>query len=126
MSTATLNAYASSTDSSSVTITAHALESKDVKISVDDYWKRYEKQFKTTLSDLEYVGKTKKTTLGGKKANQYTYTATVTDSEYKFMQTVCVNNENNTVYIITYTSTLDNFDKHLENVGSIIDNFKFN
>lgn len=125
MSTATLSAYASSTDASSVTITAHALEAEDVSISLDDYWARYEEQFKKTLSDMKYVGKTKKVTLDGKKANQYTYTATVTDIEYKYMQTVCINNDNNTVYIITYTSTPDNFDTHIDDIGSIVDNFKF-
>lgn len=122
MSTGTLSAYVSSADASNVSITAQALSSP---MSADDYWKSYEEDFKATFDDMEYEGDVPTTTtLSGLAANKYVYTATVTGNQYKFMQTVCVNGT--TVYVITYTSTPDNYESNLEDVYKILDNFSFN
>lgn len=121
MSTGTLSAYVSSADASSINITAQILESVT---TLEEYWKGYEADFAETFKDMEYVGKAPATTtLDGVAAHKYTYTATVTGNQYKFMQIVCI--KDTTVYVITYTSTPDRFDGNMEDVDKILDNFSF-
>lgn len=122
MSTGTLSAYVSSADASNVSITAQALSAPT---TLDDYWKGYEEDFKLTFADMEYIGEAPTTTtLSGEAANKYVYTATVTGTQYKFMQMVCI--KNMTVYVITYTSTPEAYDGNMEDVEKILDNFSFN
>ncbi len=122
MSTGTLSAYVSSADASNVSITAQALEAPT---TLDDYWKGYEEDFKATFADMEYVGEAPTTTtLSGEAANKYVYTATVTGTQYKFMQVVCIREM--TVYVITYTSTPEAYDGNMEDVEKVLDNFSFN
>ncbi len=122
MSTGTLSAYVSSADASNVSITAQALETPT---KLEDYWKGYEEDFKATFADMEYVGEAPvTTTLDKEPANKYVYTATVTGTQYKFMQVVCIREM--TVYVITYTSTPDAYDGNMEDVEKILDNFSFN
>ena len=122
ISTGTMSAYVSSADSSSVSITAQNLNEVT---TLDEYWKGYEKDFKSTLSDMEYVGEAPvTTTLSGLPANRYVYTATVTGTSCKFMQVVCIREM--TVYVITYTSTPEKYDDNMDNVEKILDNFSFN
>lgn len=122
MSTGTLSAYVSSADASNISITAQTLEGIT---TLDDYWKGYEEDFKSTFEDMEYVGDAPvTTTLDKEPANKYVYTATVTGTEYKFMQIVCIREM--TVYVITYTSTPEGFDTNMEDVEKILDHFSFN
>ncbi|MBR4881419.1 MAG: DcrB-related protein, partial [Clostridia bacterium] len=116
MSTGTLSAYVSSADASNIRITAQTLEAPT---TLDDYWKGYEEDFKATFDDMEYVGEAPTTTtLSGLAANKYVYTATVTGTEYKFMQVVCIREM--TVYVITYTSTPEGYDSNMEDVEKIL------
>ena len=122
MSTGTLSAYVSSADASNVSITAQALETPT---TLNDYWKGYEEDFKATFADMEYEGEAPTTTtLSGEAANKYVYTATVTGTQYKFMQVVAIREM--TVYVITYTSTPEAYDTNMEDVEKILDNFSFN
>ena len=122
MSTGTLSAYVSSADASNISITAQATRGI---MTLDEYWKGYEEDFNSTFTDMEYVGEVPATTtLSGLPANKYVYTATVTGTSYKFMQVVCIKETN--VYVITYTSTPEQYDSNLEDVEKILDNFSFN
>lgn len=62
------------------------------------------------------------TTVDGIYAKSYTYTASLSDFNYKIMQTVIIRNA--TVYLFTYTSTPENYDSHLEDVNSMLDYLK--
>ena len=122
MSTGTLSAYVSSADASNISITAQILKGAS---TLDDYWKGYEADFKATFGDMEYIGEVPTTTtLAGEPANKYVYTATVTGNVYKFMQVVCIREM--TVYVITYTSTPENYDGNMSDVEKILKNFSFN
>ncbi len=122
MSTGTLSAYVSSADASNISITAQTLKAPT---TLDDYWKGFEEDFKATFDDMEYIGEhPTTTTLDKQPANKYVYTATVTGTQYKFMQIACIREM--TVYVITYTSTPEGFDTNMENVEKILDNFSFN
>ena len=71
---------------------------------------------------MEYVD-TADCTLGGSPAKQYIYTASMSGTEYKFMQVVTI--RSNEVYILTYTATAEKYDSHIEDVISMVDYFKF-
>ncbi len=121
ISTGMTSAYYDGRDPSNVSITAFELE--DVSInSVDAYWELNEADLKLILPNLEYVD-ISDAKLGGADAKQYTYTASMSDMDYKFMQVVAI--KSNTVYIFTYTATAENYDSHIEDVISMIDYFEF-
>ena len=62
-------------------------------------------------------------TLDGVAASKIEYTATLAGDQYKFMNIICVVGAE--LYIFTYTSTVDLYDSHTEDVQSILDNFAF-
>ena len=54
---------------------------------------------------------------------KYTYSATVGGVQYQWMQVLFIRNA--TIYIMTYTSTAEAYDDHLEDVSNIIAYFSF-
>lgn len=124
VSTGMTSAYYDGRDPSNVSVTAFELD--DVSInSADAYWELNEADLKLILPDLEYVD-ISDCKLGGEDgvdAKQYVYTASMSDTEYKFMQVVAI--RSNEVYIITYTAVADKYDSHIEDVISMVDYFKF-
>lgn len=86
--------------------------------TVEEYWAYYESEFLKTFSDMTYSAKGENLLVSGEAAKKYVYTATVTGQSYEFMQVVTI--KDGAVYILTYTATVDNFDKHLEDVNEII------
>lgn len=122
MSTGTMSAYYSQSDFSNVSITAQGLQSI---MTLDDYWAQYEESFKSTFKKMKYEGEhPTTTTLSDLAANKYVYTAKLGGETYKYMQVVCI--KDSTVYVITYTSTPDAYESHLDDVYKILDNFSFN
>lgn len=149
MSTGVVSAYASKADQSNISFTAFAVDTPalaketvvadtgsedEAKSMIDVFWESYSEDFADTFGDtMKYIDQNgnendtpapAKTALGGFAANKYTYTARVTGQTYKFMQVVCI--EAGYVYILTYTAVTEAFDSHLEDVESVISNFKFN
>ncbi len=151
MSTGVVSAYASLIDQSNVSFTGFAVNMRDLaadtvaggddtgsdadaKGMIEVFWEGYQEDFAETFGDtMKYIDENgdevdspapAKTTLGGFEANKYTYTARVTGQTYKFTQVVCI--EAGYVYILTYTAVTESYDEHLEDVESIIANFRFN
>ncbi len=85
--------------------------------TIDEYWAYYSSEFEKTFSDMTYEVTGENMLVSKIAAKKYVYTATVTGSEYKFMQIVTI--KNGTVYILTYTARASVFDKHLEDVLDI-------
>ena len=85
--------------------------------TVDEYWAYYSSEFEKTFSDMTYEVEGENMLVSKNAAKKYVYTATVTGSEYKFMQIVTI--KDGTVYILTYTARANVFDKHLEDVLDI-------
>ena len=115
------SAYFSGRDPSNVSVTAFELDDTSIN-SVEAYWELNEADLKLILPDLEYVDESD-CKLGGVDGRQYVYTASMSDTEYKFMQVVAI--KSNEVYIFTYTATAENYDLHIEDVISMVDYFKF-
>ena len=99
----------------------------------DAYWKKTEEDFKSTFgTGFEYEGENPQNTLlGGVEARKYTYKATVTGNEYRFMQVACLRRTSallqsySYVYLFTYAAPADVFDSHLDDVGDMLTNFEF-
>lgn len=120
LSTGVTCAYYSGRDPSSISVTAFELDTSIT--GIDDYWALSEAEFKQVFPDMEYVD-ISDCTLDGVGAKQYTYTASLGEDSYKFMQVVSI--RNNQVYIITYTALAENYDQHIEDVIAMLDYFDF-
>ena len=101
---------------------------------LDSYWTKTEDDFRSTFGEsFEYDGENPQNTLlGGVEARKYVYSATVTGSEYKFMQVICMRQSSallqsfSYVYVFTYAAPADVYGDHLDDVNDILTNFRFN
>ena len=122
MATAATRAHCSKSDASSVSAMAWELEHTDSKI--EDWWDVNVEELKTVFADYNEEA-VEQTTLDGRQAVKYVYTASLGENKFKFMQTAALNGSG-AVYIITYTALEDVYDSHADEVYSILENFKFN
>lgn len=120
-----VSAYVSDKDRSNVSVTTFAA-SADVT-SVDGYLSMgdttYFANMKETFDDLEMISDGEETSLGGVPAKQYVFTATVAGETYKFRQIIAY--RYGYIYMVTYTSTVEGFDEHTDEVNKIVKEFKF-
>jgi len=121
VSTGMTSAYYNGRDPSNVSMTAFALTDASVT-TPEEYWQSQEADLKAIFPNLTYVDESA-CTLDGVAGRQYIYTATLSGSEYKFMQLVTL--KDNTVYLFTYTALTDKYDEHIEDVLSMLDYFDF-
>ncbi len=76
-----------------------------------------------TYEDIEFITEPSNIELDGYAAVKTVYTATVTDTVFKFMQvSVIVNGD---YYIFTYTALPDNYETHESDVQLMLDTLKF-
>lgn len=100
-----------------------------VRVSVPDatittaemYWETYKKDFNESFTNFTVISENEKTTLSGKDACKYVYTASLTGQSYKYCSVICV--LDGSVYMLTYTSLSDRYDTHTEEFDSICNNF---
>lgn len=121
ISTGMTSAYYSGQDPTNISMTAFELDGS-VK-SIADYWAVNEPDLLRMFPDLTYVYEPEEFVLDGVTAMQYVYTATLSETPYKFMQIIAFKDAK--VYIFTYTAHADKYDTHFEDVVSILANFKF-
>ncbi|MBE6650574.1 MAG: hypothetical protein E7613_04595 [Ruminococcaceae bacterium] len=120
-----ISAYVSEKDSSSVSITA--FNSNQEVTSLDEYLAMdgttYTEKLKSTFLDVEILSDGEETKLHDALARQFVFTANVGGETYKFRQIITFRFDY--IYIMTYTSTLEGFDKHTDEVNKIVKEFKF-
>lgn len=121
LSTGVVSAYVSENDYSNINIDAFNLD--DPNMTPAQFWEKYESDITSTFPDAVFTDSSNTVIDGVLAAEQHTFTAAVTGTEYKFMETVFV--RMGSAYILTYTSTAENFDSHLEDVQKIIANISF-
>lgn len=100
-----------------------------VRVSVPDanvttaelYWESYKKDFNESFTNFTVVTENEKTTLAGKDACKYVYTASLTGQTYKYCSVICV--LDGSVYMLTYTAIGDRYDANIEAFTSICNNF---
>ncbi|MBR6916857.1 MAG: hypothetical protein IKN38_01610, partial [Clostridia bacterium] len=123
-------AYYSATDTSNVNVMAFTLENSDSDVS--EWWSSYTEDFKKVYEDFEVISETE-SVLDGAAATKFVFTGALTHDGakevYKFMQIAAVHRNTLSapeVYVITYTSSPDSYDSHIDEVEKMIANFKFN
>lgn len=120
MANGATSAYYSTSDPSSITMTVYGLS--DAIDDTESYWAFFAKQFSDVFGEPGGV-ETSNLLLDGKEAMQYVFTTKLGDTQYKFRQVICT--RNNMAYILTYASTVENFDKHADEVQETISQFRF-
>lgn len=120
LSTGGTSAYYSTDDPSSVTVAVYGL-SKDIN-DAQSYWEFFAQQFENVFGDPTDTEESN-LLLDGKEAMQYVFAAELGTTAYKFRQIVCT--RNGMSYILTYASTIENFDRHADEVQEIVAQFKF-
>ena len=152
ISTGMTAAYYSSRDPANISLIAFELDGS-VK-SIEDYWNSYLPGLTAVFPDIKFenipedteteaseaesaedtetaavnaepvIGEPEQLKLDGVPALAYNYTGSMNGTAYKFYQVIAFRNSR--VYIFTYTAEADNYDAHIEDVVSILGNFKFN
>lgn len=108
-------------DKSNVTV-QYFMPDPDKKIeNVDAYWEECMEKNKDILVDLA-VESTEKTAVGGLENGLVgVFGGKSGGVEYKFKQAIAFKNE--IVYVVTYTATAENFDKHIADVDKMLEHF---
>lgn len=124
------SAYFSHGDATSISTTAYSL-SGEVP-SLDDWWngpegsenedKGFFDEMSLVYTDISEV-KESKAKIDGIKGKEYSFSAKLAGKEYIFIITAVIKGYN--VYYITYTSTPEYNEDHLEERTQVIDAFKF-
>ena len=108
-------------------------------LTLEEYWAVCDVKYKAELEGYSYDGNVKKIVMGGKAAEQRSFSAKITrfsdtenkgvTKEYKFLQATVQNNGE--TYVLIYSAPTDQFDSRLETVvgnsngEGIIPYFKF-
>lgn len=120
LSTGATSAYCSAEDPSSVSVMAWELPHSDT--SLDEWWSMNLEDISIVFQNVE-VAEPETLTLGGVHAQKYVYTADLGDYSYKIQQTAAI--RSGSVYLVTYTSLVDTYDTHLEEVNNMLSFFLF-
>ena len=114
----TAGAYYSADDPSSVFVSAWDMPNTDS--TIEDWWNTNLTDLELIFSDLTIVSEDT-TVVDGLEAKSYTYTASLGEYSYKFMQIACM--KDGTVYLFTYTSQPEQFDSHMGDVEKMLEYF---
>lgn len=99
--------------------------------SAEEYFAAFSEEFKAVFGDMTFEEEGSDSTLGGKNAKKYIYTANIAGKSYKYMQLVYYSanaqifTSRPEVYVFTYTATPDKYDEHIEDVLYMVDNITF-
>ena len=130
-------AHYSMTDTSSISVMVFTLENSDS--NVYDWWKSFLSDFNNVYEDFELISEDKEATLDGAPASKFVFKGALTHKDdetgkeykevFKFMQVAAVKSKALSapeVYVITYTSSPEVYDDHIEEVNKMVEEFKFN
>ena len=118
ITTAATSAHVSESDKSNVSVMAWSLPNTDD--TVDDWYEIASEELSVSFTDFEEISATE-TTMGGVYAKDITYTAKLGGEARKYRQVGAV--KSGVVYVLTYSTTPDLFDKYLDDVDDIIAEF---
>lgn len=117
-----VSVYVSDKDRSNVSVTAFTAPSN--VNNIEDYLNSdYLGYVESNFPELEMITAGEESTLGGVDSRRYVFSANIAGGDYKFMQNITY--RYGYIYIFTYTSTLDLFDTHIDEVTKIIEEFEF-
>ncbi len=90
--------------------------------SAEAYWKGCMQKYQNVLTDFSEGESSQKTVSGIEESWVGTFSGKSGGVEYKFKQAIVLKGE--VYYVITYTATEGNYDKHISDVDKMIDNFE--
>ena len=114
------SAYFSSGDATSISATAFGMNLTDT--SVNDWWEKYKEQFEGIYENVEF-SEGEETKLGGVEAMKYTISATLNEKDYQYIIVAAL--RDSYIYYITYTSTPEYYEDHLDALDQVIECFAF-
>lgn len=116
LTTKATGAYYSTKDPSNISVTVWELEHSDS--TVEDWWAIERADIDLVFDNVEIVTEAN-TTIDGIAAKQVEYTASLGENNYKIMQVAAV--KSSVVYVFTYTSVVESYDLHLDEVKAMLD-----
>lgn len=110
-------------DRSSVSVVPH--QPVAGQMSIEGYFALCEQQMLETAGNGGYVllSTEQNATLGGRAAHVYDYTYTVGNETFRYRQVIAA--YGGMIYSMTYTSRLETFESHIDDVNAMIANFTF-
>lgn len=115
------SAYYSDGDRSNISMTS--MVPTDAVSSLDGYIAYCKAELEAYLPGFEAVGETEDAVLGGRNGRSFVYRASIGDIDYKYRQVVVT--YQSMFYIFTYTSTVDGYELHTDEVETMISNVLF-
>lgn len=91
--------------------------------TVEEWWEKEYKPDITSVLGATVTLEDDETIIDGKSAKKYEFSAKLGETTYKYM--VCATVRNGSIYVITYTSNEENYEKNLEAVDEILENIRF-
>lgn len=120
MQTVATTAHVSSSDPSNISVTTWSLPNADD--TIDTWWETTKGQFKETgFTDYDEES-SEDIEICSYAGRKFVYTLKRGDEKIKYLQAVVI--RDTYIYVITYTAGPNVFDSHLDDVNSIIDNFR--
>ncbi len=127
-------AYYSNSDTSNVSVMTFSMPNTDSDVA--DWWKSFSTDFEAVYKDFTVISE-EPATLDGVVGMKYVFSGKLThdnggagvEEALKFMQVVAIRSKSMSspeAYVITYTSSEEVYDSHLDDVAKMIENFKFN
>ncbi|MCI8611193.1 MAG: hypothetical protein HFE66_04645 [Clostridiales bacterium] len=113
-------AYFSSGDATSISVTAFGVNMTDDTVS--SWWENYTEQFTGIYEKMEVTAQ-EEAVLGGIDGMKYTFDATLNEKEYRYIIVAAL--RENYIYYITYTSTPEYYEDHLDELDLVLEHFAF-
>ncbi len=130
-------AHYSMTDTSSISVMVFTLENSDSDVS--DWWKSFLSDFNNVYTDFELISEDDEAVIDEAPASKFVFKGTLvhkdeksgseTKETFQFLQAAAVRKKALSapeVYVITYTSSPEVYDSHIEEVNKMIEEFRFN
>lgn len=108
-------------DPTNISVTQYSLN--DGNLNANSFWESCKSDYQNTFADFSVTSEGN-CLLDGIEAGQYEFTATVANVSMKYMNVIAV--KDNMAYVLSYASTADNYDAHISDVSTTIQNFTFN
>lgn len=111
----------SSGDATSISTTVYSVV-QGGNVTVESWWEEFVPDIKEIYTEMSDVA-VKDAKIDGIKGKEYSFSGKLAGNEYKYIITAVIKDAY--VYYITYTSTPEFYDEHLDDLESVINNFTF-
>ena len=118
---ASTRAYCSGTDRSFIMVMTGEMQYTDP--TVDSWWESGLAELKALYQNFDIFVEGEETKLDGADAKKYVYSGDFDETSFKYSQVAAI--KSGVIYIITYGATADKWESHLDEVNSMIENFRF-